>query len=116
MKSEQLIMEHWAEVLGALLILVGFFIALVIQSSFLNYLTIFLAGLLGGRMLYEKHRVQPIFPFILIVIGFLLGFMLGAITANKIVIFIVFLMGIGVSYWAHKKGHVDFFSSDGFIR
>ena len=116
MKADQFVLENWAEVLTAILLLVGFFIALVITSPALNYLIIFLSGLLAGRMLYQKHKIQPIFPFILIIIGFLFGFMLGAISANKSIVTILFIIAITVSYYAHKRGYIGFFKSESFIK
>ena len=114
--KDQTLLEHWAEVLATIILLVGFFIALIIQSPGLHYLVIFLGGLLCGRMLYDKHRTQPIFPFVLIVIGFFLGFMLGAIAANKLVIMILFLLGLTISYQSHKRGYIGFFKTTGFIK
>lgn len=109
-------LEHWAEVLSAILLFVGFFIALVLQSPILHYIVILLAGALSGRIFYEKHRTQPIFPFILMVITFFVGYIIGALRANKILVMVFFIIGFGFSYWAHKKGHITFFKSEGFIR
>jgi hypothetical protein len=116
MKSDQFMLEHWAEVLAAIVLLLGFLIALVLRSTLIHYLVILVAGLLAGRIIYAKYKKQPIFPFILIIIGFLLGFMLGAITANKIAIIIVFAVGASISYWIHKEGYVGFFKEEGFVR
>ena len=116
MKPGQFMFEHWAEVLAAILLLIGFFIALIFQSPVIHYITIFLAGVLCGRILYEKHKTQPIFPYILMIIGFLLGFMLGAITANKFAITLIFLVACAGSYWAHKRGYLEIFKTEGFIR
>jgi len=109
-------LEHWAETLAAALLLVGFFIALIVRSQFMHYVVILIAGLLCGRVLYDKHRVQPIFPFVLIVVGFLLGYMLGAIAASKLALTILFLIGLTVSYQLHKRGYIGFFKSHGFIK
>jgi len=116
MKADQFMLEHWAEVLAAALLLIGFFIALIIQSPILNYVVIFFAGMLSARIVYEKHRTQPIFPYILMIIGLVLGFMLGAITANKKLIMLLFLIGFILSYWGHRKGHLTFFKTEGFIK
>ena len=113
---ETLLFEHWPETLAAALLLIGFFIALIIRSTFMHYLVILIAGLLCGRILYDKHRVQPIFPFVLIVTGFFLGYMLGALHASKLAIMVLFLIGLTISYQAHKRGYVGFFKSAGFIR
>ena len=116
MKTDQFILEHWAEALAVIILMLGFFFAIVIESPFIHYVIILLAGLLGGRVVYERHRYQPIFPFILMLIGFLLGFMLGAISANKKVIMFLFLVGFFFSLWLHKQGHMGFFKSEGWIK
>jgi|SRR3989338_7738030 len=116
MKPGEFLLDYWVEVLAAALLLIGFLIALVLRSAALHYAVIFVAGLLCGRVVYEKYHHQPILPFILIIIGFLLGFMLGAIIANKKVIFVLFLLGAGISYWAHRKGYIRFFKEEGFIK
>ncbi len=116
MKTDMLIMEHWAEILAVLILLLGFFFAIVIQSPAMHYIVILLAGFLGGRVIYERHRYQPIFPFILMLIGFLLGFMLGAISANKKIIMLFFLVGFFVALWAHQKGYMGFFKTEGWIK
>ena len=116
MKPNEIMLEHWAEVLSTIILLVGFFIALLIRSPFLHYLVITLSGLLCGRVLYDKHRTQPIFPFVMIVAGFFLGFMLGALSANKLAIMILFLFGLTLSYQAHKRGYIGFYKTTGFIK
>lgn len=109
-------LAYWPEYIALGLLMLGFFTALVIRSPFLNYTIIFLSGLLGGRVIYEKYRTQPIFPFVLLVIGFFLGFMLGAISADKKLITLLFLGGFVISYWAHRNGYVGFFRSASFIK
>src|SRR3989344_3627985 len=116
MIKDQTVLEHWAEILATIILLVGFFIALLIRSPFLHYIVITLSGLLCGRVLYDKHKTQPIFPFVMIVTGFFLGFMLGAIAANKLVIMILFLFCLTLSYQAHKRGYIGFYKTTGFIK
>jgi len=116
MIKDQTVLEHWAEILATIILLVGFFIALLIRSPFLHYIVITLSGPLCGRVLYDKHKTQPIFPFVMIVTGFFLGFMLGAIAANKLVIMILFLFGLTLSYQAHKRGYIGFYKTTGFIK
>ena len=72
----KIVLESWAETFFIILILVGFFVALLINSPILSYMVIILSGLLAGRFFYKRRFSEPIFPFILIIIGFLLGFML----------------------------------------
>lgn len=116
MKPDQFMLEHWAEVLAAALLLLGFFIGIVIRSPALHYVVILLAGFLCGRILYDKHRTQPIFPFILMVFALFLGYLLGSFSANKLALIILFVGGLWLSYWAHKKGYIHFFKTEGFIK
>jgi hypothetical protein len=116
MNQDQFMFEHWVEALSAVLLLLGFLFALVIQSPVMHSIVIILAGFLAGRVLYDRHRVQPIFPFILMIVGFLFGFMLGAIAANKLLLTILFTFSLAGSYWAHKRGYIEFFKAQGFLK
>ena len=109
-------MEHWAETFFIVLVLIGFFIALLINSAVLSYIVIILAGLLAGRFFCKRRVTEPIFPFILIIIGFLLGFMLGAVRANKTAIVLLFVAATVGSYLLHKKGYLEYFKTAGFIK
>jgi Ni,Fe-hydrogenase I cytochrome b subunit len=116
MKSDQFLLEHWVEVLAAALLLIGLFIGIAIRSSILHYITMLLAGVLSGKIIYQKHKSQPIFPFILMIFAFFLGYLIGSFSANKLALIVLFLFGAVLSYWAHKKGHVHLFKSEGFIK
>src|SRR3989338_10550633 len=106
MKSDQMLLEHWVEVLAACVLLIGIFIGIAIRSSPLLYITVLLSGILSGKIVYSKHKSQPIFPFILIIFALLVGYLIGAFSANKLTIIVLFLGGAWLSYWAHKKGYV----------
>lgn len=116
MKSDQFMLENWAEVLAAGLLLIGLFIGIAIRSPTLHYITMFLAGVLSGKILYAKHKVQPIFPFVLVIFAFFLGYLIGSFSANKIALLVLFIGGTWLSYWAHKKGYVHLFKSEGFVK
>jgi len=103
--------KSWAEVFFVLLLLIGFFISIALPNPWLNYLIIFLAGLLSGRWIYMKKGKQPLFPFFLIIVGFLFGYMLGAYPSGLIntkLIAILFILGGIISYYIHKEGYIKF--------
>ena len=98
--------KQWAEVFFVILLMIGFLIAISIKSATMNYTVIFLAGMMAGRLIYEKKGKQPIFAFFLITVGFLFGYMLGSFTVNKKLIVLFFIAGSLVSYYIHKKGYI----------
>ena len=109
--------ESWAETIFVVLILVGFFIALLLNSALLSYIVITLSGLLAGRFFYKRRTAQPIFPFILVIVGFLFGFMIGgSLQANPIIIAVLFTVTAVASYILHQKGYLEYFKTAGFIR
>jgi hypothetical protein len=50
------------------------------------------------------------------IFAFFLGYLIGSFSANKLALIVLFLFGAVLSYWAHKKGHVHLFKSEGFIK
>jgi hypothetical protein len=98
--------KQWAEVFFVILLMVGFLIAISIRSAAMNYVVIFLAGMMTGRLIYEKKGKQPIFAFFLIIIGFLFGYMLGSFGVNRKIIVVFFVAGSITSYYLHKKGYI----------
>lgn len=106
MEIHDMIYESWAEVIGLFFLVSGFVLALSIQSLILNYLLIAIAGLMAGRVIFNKKNKQPLFPFILIMIACLVGYLLGSIRFNKIPILIIFAVATYASYVLHKEGHI----------
>lgn len=98
--------KQWAEVFFIILLMIGFLLAISIKSAAMNYTIIFLAGMMAGRLVYEKKGKQPIFAFFLIIVGFLFGYMLGSFNVNKKLIVFFFIVGSIVSYYIHKKGYI----------
>ena len=99
---------NWAEMFFVLLIIIGFIISITIRNSFLSYIVIICAGLMGGRLIAKKIKKQPLFPYFLIVLGFLVGFLLGSFTIeiNRILLIVLFVIGGIASYYIHKKGYI----------
>lgn len=98
--------KQWAEAFFIILLLVGFLLAITIQSIFLKYLIILLIGMMVGRLIYEKKGQKPLFPIILVIFGLFVGFMLGAYGANRKGLTILFFIGAIISYYIHKKGYI----------
>ena len=98
--------RRWAEVFFVILLLIGFFIAVSIRSLWLNYLVVFCAGLMGGRLLAVRVRKKPLFAYVLIIIGFLLGYLIGSFEINKKMIALLFIIGGVISFYMHRKGYI----------
>ena len=102
----ELIWKSWAEVAAIALLIIGFLLAISMNSVAFIYVAIFLAGLLAGRYYFLKMGRRPLFPFFLIVIGFLLGYVLGTFTASRKIVAVLFFAGWVISHIAHKKGYI----------
>lgn len=108
--------EDWVEVLTAVFLLLGFIIAVLLQSSLFSYLTVLLAGLVAGRIFYIKRYTEPILPFTIMVLGFLVGYLIGGIWTSRFLILLFFGLGFGISYYIHMKQILVIFKSKGFIK
>ena len=108
--------EQWGENFSLVFIVLGFMVSVLLRSSILSYFSIFLAGLLAGRMFYIKHVKEPILPFFLMIIGFLLGYLLGAIWVSRFLALILFIVAFGSSYYLHLKKIFVIFKSERFIK
>jgi hypothetical protein len=53
---------------------------------------------------------------VMAVVFTLFGFMLGSFGAHKVLIVMLFFGTFILSYWAHKKGYVEFFKTSGYIK
>jgi hypothetical protein len=97
---------NWAEYFTILLMIIGFLVAITIDSMWLNYAVIFLAGIMAGRLLYAREKKHK-FTHYLIVIGFLMGYMLGSYIASRKIIATIFILAAILSYFLHKKGIIE---------
>ena len=98
--------KSWPEIIGLLLLIIGFVVALSISSIWISYTIIFLAGLLAGRVIYKKKGNQPLFPFMLIIIIFLVGYLLGSFMFNRVLLLVTFIISIVLSYKIHKEKYI----------
>ena len=97
--------RNWAEIMAFALLIIGFLFSLFAPSAVLSYIMIFLAGMMGGRIVYQKRKNQA-FPWVLILVGFLIGYLIGSRYGNYLFTIILFLVGILISYYLHIKGFI----------
>lgn len=97
---------HWAEYFTILLMIIGFLIAITLDSMWLNYVVIFLAGMMTGRLLYARKRMTK-FTHYLIVVGFLVGYLIGSYSYSRKIIAIIFVGSSILSYYLHAKGYIE---------
>ena len=99
--------KNWAEFFFFVIMVIGFTFALWATSfsAFINYIVVFLSGMIGGKLLYEKKKKLS-FPYYLIVIGFLIGYVMGTDYGSATVVVILFVLGILLSYLLHDKGYI----------
>jgi uncharacterized membrane protein len=97
---------NWAEYFTVLLMVIGFLVAVTIDNMLLNYIVVFIAGLMAGRLLYGRRKTTK-FTHYLIVVGFLVGYLIGSYAYNKKLIAAVFILSAVLSYYLHHKGYFD---------
>ncbi len=97
--------KSWAEFLFFVLMVIGFAVALLAPSAVISYIVVFLSGMIGGRLLYERKK-KLVFPYYLILIGFLIGYLIGTYYGSREVVIILFILGILFSYHLHNKGYI----------
>ena len=95
--------SDWAEIVGFILLVIGFFVSLLAGSAVIAYILVLLAGGIGGRIWFRiKQDLKT--PWVIILLGLLIGFVLGSRYGNNFVIILFYLVSIGVSYYIHEKG------------
>jgi len=98
--------DSWVEFFFFVLLVIGFIIALFAPSAVVSYIVIFVSGMIGGRLIYERKEKLK-FPYYLFIIGFLVGYAIGAYHGNKSVIITLFVLGNIVSYYLYDQGIVQ---------
>lgn len=99
--------KSWAEFFFFVLMVIGFIVSLWATSfsAVISYIVVFLSGMIGGGLLYERKKKLK-FPYYIIIIGFLIGYVLGTYYGSRIVIVVLFILGILFSYHLHNKGYI----------
>ncbi len=97
--------HNWVEIIFFILLIVGFIFSLAAPSAVLSYLIILFAGMMGGRLIYERKK-SMVFPYILILMGFLIGYLIGSRYGNWLITVILFILGSILSYYLHEQGWI----------
>ncbi len=97
------IYKDYMEFFFFILVVLGIMIALLSGSAAVSYFIIFLAGMLAGRVIYERKHRNIKFPYYVIVAGFLIGYLIGAYYGNRWVVIILFLIGAVSSYKLYDR-------------
>ena len=108
--------KSWAEALGLALCALGFLLAILLRNPILGYISVFLGGLIAGRIYYLKKYKEPILPFVLMILGFLLGYLAGSLWASRVLVLMYFIVGFIVSYYLHLKEILATFKSENFVK
>ncbi len=101
--------KNWAEFFFFVVMVIGLITAVWATSfsAVISYIVVFLSGMIGGRLLYDR-KGKLTFPYYIIIIGFLLGYVIGTYIGygDKTVVIILFVLGVLLSYHLHKKGYI----------
>ncbi len=94
--------KNWMEFWFLVLMIIGILIALSAPSAVISYFIIFLAGMFGGRLIYErKNKMQ--FPYIMIIAGFVIGYLIGVYYGSRRIVIVLFVIGAILSYKLYEK-------------
>ena len=102
MKKGNFIIEAWGELIGLIVLIIGFLLTLASRSAVITYTIVTLAGIIFGRIWY-RSKGSLRFALVLSITGFLAGTLLGALYGNRKYIVILFFIGFIVSYYLHEK-------------
>jgi len=97
--------RSWAEFFFFALMIVGFVISLLAPSAVISYVVVFLSGMIGGRILYDR-KGKLTFPYYLIILGFLIGYLVGTYYGSRKIVIILFVLGALLSYHLYNKGYL----------
>lgn len=115
MGNGKLHLKNWEELFALFFTLLGFVISVVIAQPLLSYGSVFVSGLLAGRLYYIQRYKQPLLPSVLIILGFLVGYVAGSFWVSRFWTIVFFLCGFALFYYMHVKGIIASFKSKGFI-
>ncbi|MBI2657038.1 hypothetical protein HYX03_04825 [Candidatus Woesearchaeota archaeon] len=94
--------KNWMEFWFLVLMIIGVLIALSAPSAVISYFIIFLAGMFGGRLIYErKDKMQ--FPYFMIIAGFVIGYLIGVYYGSRRIVIVLFVIGAVLSYKLYDK-------------
>ena len=83
--------------------IVGFLVSISVTVPILDYVVIFLFGILIGRILHkQKYGEKEI--IVMNTIGLFIGYALGSIHSNWKILLVIFVVSSVLSYKAHDMG------------
>ena len=97
--------KNWAEFFFFALMVSGFTISLMAPSAIISYTVVFLSGMIGGRLLYDR-KGKLTFPYYLIIGGFLIGYLIGTYYGSRKIVIMLFALGILFSHYLYNKGYL----------
>ena len=99
--------KSWVEFFFFVLMVFGFAIALWATSfsAVISYIVVFLSGMIGGRLLYDR-KGKLTYPYYIILIGFIIGFAIGTFYGSRKIVIILFVIGVLFSYHLYNKGYL----------
>jgi len=99
--------KNWAEFFFFVVMSIGLIFALWATSfsAVISYIVVFLSGMIGGRLWYDRKK-KLTFPYYIIIIGFLIGYVAGTYYGSRKVVIILFIFGVLFSYHLHNKGYI----------
>ena|SRR3989338_3943590 len=106
-KMADFLFKSWAEFFFFVVMVLGLVVGLWASSfsAVISYIVVFLSGMIGGRLLYERRK-RLTFPYYIILIGFLIGYIAGTYYGSRKVVIILFVLGILFSYHLCNKGYI----------
>lgn len=105
-KAEFDLSSTWVEVVFIILLALGLFLSVTAANVYLNFIVIFISGLVFGRLLYQE-RMNTKLAFYLIIFGFLVGYIIGSYYTSKLAVVFFFVLGIAISYYIHFKKIIE---------
>ena len=94
--------KNYMEFFFFVLMIIGVLVALSSRSAVVSYVVILIAGMLAGRVIYErKHNLK--FPYYVIAGGFLIGYAIGVYYGNRLIVIALFVIGVILSYKLYDK-------------
>ena len=102
--------NNWLEYVALLFMILAFFMMqvnwLFTGSKVMVYLTIFLAGMIVGRIFYKIKDGKTRFRWSIISLAFLIGFIIAPHYGGRLMLIIVYALGAYASYYIHDKGYL----------
>jgi hypothetical protein len=84
--------KNWIEFWSVIFMILGLALALFTSSAVINYLLIFVSGMFGGRIIFERqHKI--VFPYYVMIAAFLFGYLLGMKYGNGYMASVLFISG-----------------------